>query len=271
MGATLPLLVVHLVRRSHNVGVSVGTLYFVNTLGAAAVCFVAVIWLFGTFGKTGTLTIAAAINFLVGGAALAAYGLGRKDAQPALQRATGSLPGVAGAGPKASQTALRFPLALFVVAVIGCISLSYEILWVRVYSFLLAGNAAAFPLLLGAFLAGIALGSWFARRYCRNIVDLAKSTYVKELAYFVLFATAIGYFVVPGMAYASSYTSLAFALSLVFVTIGAALFGATLPLVSHLAIRPDDDAGAGLSYLYPQTLWGRRLEVLSPGLYSWTT
>ena len=36
MGATLPLLVGHLVRRSGNVGASVGQLYYVNTLGAGA-------------------------------------------------------------------------------------------------------------------------------------------------------------------------------------------------------------------------------------------
>src|SRR5690349_17751913 len=38
MGATLPLLVAHLVKLSGNVGTSVGILYFVNTLGSAAAC-----------------------------------------------------------------------------------------------------------------------------------------------------------------------------------------------------------------------------------------
>jgi len=38
MGATLPLLVCNLVRRSGNVGSAVGLLYYVNTLGAGAAC-----------------------------------------------------------------------------------------------------------------------------------------------------------------------------------------------------------------------------------------
>lgn len=38
MGATLPILVAHLVRHTGNVGRSVGLLYFVNTLGSAAAC-----------------------------------------------------------------------------------------------------------------------------------------------------------------------------------------------------------------------------------------
>jgi predicted membrane-bound spermidine synthase len=49
MGATLPMLVAHGWQRSGNVGVSTGTLYFINTLGAAcgafAVGFVLLYWL----------------------------------------------------------------------------------------------------------------------------------------------------------------------------------------------------------------------------------
>src|ERR1700681_4932538 len=40
MGATLPLLVSHLVHRSGHVGSAVGILYYVNTLGAGAACLV---------------------------------------------------------------------------------------------------------------------------------------------------------------------------------------------------------------------------------------
>src|SRR5947207_774570 len=46
MGATLPVLVAHLVRRSGNVGSAVGLLYYVNTLGAGAACLFATLLLF---------------------------------------------------------------------------------------------------------------------------------------------------------------------------------------------------------------------------------
>src|SRR5580692_10015317 len=39
MGATLPLLVEHLVLETNRVGVSVSVLYFVNTFGSAAACY----------------------------------------------------------------------------------------------------------------------------------------------------------------------------------------------------------------------------------------
>jgi predicted membrane-bound spermidine synthase len=65
MGATLPLLVAHGVRRSGNVGVSVGTLYSVNTLGSAIASIAAVLLLLGRLGQVGATWLAAALNFTV--------------------------------------------------------------------------------------------------------------------------------------------------------------------------------------------------------------
>src|SRR3984893_12069617 len=50
MGATLPILVSHLVRRSGEVGGAVGLLYYVNTMGAASACLVCCGVLFPFFG-----------------------------------------------------------------------------------------------------------------------------------------------------------------------------------------------------------------------------
>jgi predicted membrane-bound spermidine synthase len=70
MGATLPLLVAHLVRRSGNVGRSVGALYFVNTLGSAAAALATAMWILGGLGQQGTVWLAAACNLAVGAAVL---------------------------------------------------------------------------------------------------------------------------------------------------------------------------------------------------------
>jgi spermidine synthase len=64
MGATLPLLVVHLVRKNSNVGESVGFLYFANTVGAAAGAFLCALVLFKLFGLSGSVHFAAALNLL---------------------------------------------------------------------------------------------------------------------------------------------------------------------------------------------------------------
>lgn len=74
MGATLPMLVADAFRATRNIGVATGTLYFVNTLGAAlgaaAVGLVLLYWM----DLRDTLRVAAALN---GMAALAVFSVRR--------------------------------------------------------------------------------------------------------------------------------------------------------------------------------------------------
>ena len=62
MGATLPLLVAHQVRETGSVGRSVSWLYFVNTLGAGIGAFLAAFMFLGSFGQSGSVRLAAALN-----------------------------------------------------------------------------------------------------------------------------------------------------------------------------------------------------------------
>jgi len=77
MGATLPILVAYLVRETRNVGGSVGLLYFVNTVGSAAGCFVAAFCLLRLFGQSGSVRVAAAMNAVAAVTVLAFWTLGR--------------------------------------------------------------------------------------------------------------------------------------------------------------------------------------------------
>ena len=79
MGSTLPLLVAHLVRSSGNVGKSVGTLYFVNTLGSAFASAAAVLFIMGRAGQTGSVRIAALLNITV---SVLAYVAHRRSQRP---------------------------------------------------------------------------------------------------------------------------------------------------------------------------------------------
>lgn len=72
MGATLPLLIAHFYSRYQSVGVSVGNLYFVNTLGAAAGAYGTGLFGFNHLTLDETIRMAAAINFVVATAALLA-------------------------------------------------------------------------------------------------------------------------------------------------------------------------------------------------------
>jgi predicted membrane-bound spermidine synthase len=85
MGSTLPLLVSHLVRSNKNVGKSVGTLYFVNTLGSAFASAAAVLFVMKSAGLQGTVRVAALLNVTV---SLLAYVAHRRSQRPAELRAT---------------------------------------------------------------------------------------------------------------------------------------------------------------------------------------
>ena len=79
MGSTLPLLVAHLVRSSGNVGKSVGTLYFVNTLGSAFASAAAVLYIMGHAGQAGSVRAAAVLNVTV---SLLAFVAHRRSQRP---------------------------------------------------------------------------------------------------------------------------------------------------------------------------------------------
>jgi len=73
MGATLPILVTDAVRRHGGVGVSIGALYFVNTMGAASGALTLGLGLFAVLELPQAIACAAVVNFAVasGGAFLA--------------------------------------------------------------------------------------------------------------------------------------------------------------------------------------------------------
>jgi len=73
MGATLPMLVAFLVRAAGSVGVSIGGLYFVNTLGAATGALAVGFVLLDFIELNAAIHVAAAINFLVSGTVLVLF------------------------------------------------------------------------------------------------------------------------------------------------------------------------------------------------------
>jgi predicted membrane-bound spermidine synthase len=98
MGSTLPLLVAHLVRKNKNVGKSVGTLYFVNTLGSAFASAASVLVILGRAGQSGSVRIAALLNVTV---SVLAYLAHRRASLPEAIPAT--LPEAAHAGKAAKK------------------------------------------------------------------------------------------------------------------------------------------------------------------------
>ena len=261
MGATLPLLVEYLVRSSKNVGSSVGSLYFVNSLGSGLACFLAATWLMRHLGQSGSVRFAASVNILVATGALA-YAYLRQSEQEGHVRASEVI------SPSPSSL-LPYSLALGCAAFSGFAALSYEIIWYRVLAFGSGDTAAAFASLLGAYLLGLALGSRFIEQYSHHHPRENAPRILSAL----LFASAMVAFAVsPLSAWALGFTSLdqigsswPGSIILLLVCVGASLFGATFPLVAYVSVNPAARAGVSLSYLYAANIVGSTLGTLLVG------
>ena len=154
---------------------------------------------------------------------------------------------------------MRLRIALVLAALSGFIALSYEIVWIRIYSMVSWGKASAFGALLGSYLTGLALGALLSRRFCRA----EGHRELRALAWFILLANLFGFLLVPGIAELVRYAPYSWALPL--VAVGAGLLGTAFPLIAHFGVNPDEHAGAGVSYLYGANILGSTAGSLLTG------
>jgi spermidine synthase len=263
MGSTLPILVSYAVRLSRNVGTSVGALYAANTLGSAAACFCAGLFLMRWLGESRTVMLAAGLNALVGATVLVWHfvtqerqslpvqtssghfqdGHSTHDARGTTDRNIPALPGIG------------FASAVITAGIAGFVSLGYEIVWYRLFSFTTAGLAKSFAFLLGAYLAGIGLGSLISNRICKKVTN--PQAFTRTLVGTVFGANLLGFLVGPILFNIVVHVS--YLWTLVPIGLAAAGLGAVFPLLCHISIPPDERAGARMSYLYLSNIAGSAL------------
>lgn len=240
MGATLPVLVAFLVRKSGAVGSAVGTLYFVNTLGAAAACVVAALALFPFLGMAGSIHVAVAVNLAVAAVALAWR---RRSSGPS---ATEAPP------PWTGEGRLSFPLALALATLGGFVSLAFEIFLFRLSSFADGSSAPAFALTLAGYLLGLALGARAAGEAARLDEDAAARDLLKRLFIGLAWALALTPLcAAPGLPH-----DVRLAIIIVATVMIARSWGMLLPWLAQRGVAADGDAGARVSYLYLANIVG---------------
>ena len=159
MGATLPVLAQALGGRLKRIGLNVAWLYFVNTAGAAlgalTTSYVVIPWL----GAEKTTWLAAALNMLVGVAALV---LSRRSAQVQTMGTEAEMePLPVTLAPLPGNAALA---ALLALGGGGVLSLGLEVVYVHMLSIVAGNSVYAFGLMLATFLLGLAGGGEAARR-----------------------------------------------------------------------------------------------------------
>ncbi|MGI8497259.1 MAG: fused MFS/spermidine synthase [Gemmatimonadaceae bacterium] len=158
---------------------------------------------------------------------------------------------------------MTFPLLMAVVALAGFVSLSYELLWLRAFSFASRGAPDIFGRLLFYYLAGLAIGAFASRIFCHERNTRGDPRRLLPLAAFVYLANLVGFLVLPALGWLA--TSWGWEAALPLVAIGSASWGSVLPLVSHFGVAPDALAGARLSYLYLANILGSVAGTLITG------
>ena len=247
MGATLPLLVGHLVRRSANVGGSVGQLYYANTLGAGAACLACAVLLFPWLGLAGSVTVAVAFNAAIALGAVVAHARSRRTLPAGV-----SIAERAPATPL-PRTALPFAAVLAMALAGGFVSLSYEIFFFRAMSYASASGAFAFATTLGAFLVGLASGARIGGETCQQPGTQGP---LHRMMRSLLVASLIGFAFLPLMSHLAWLERGVFGVGLLLVYLLARQWGVVLPCLAHLGVAADARAGMRTGWLYLANILG---------------
>src|SRR5579862_9071339 len=247
MGATLPVLVAHLVQRSGrggHVGSAVALLYYVNTLGAGAACLACVAILFPFAGMQGAIYVAVAINAAVAAGALIAYGRDRHDQILASQDPTEA------AAPR--QPLLGLGPVLLLAGAGGFVSLSYEIFFFRTVAYLDGSSATAFALTLAAFLIGLASGSRQAGDNC----TLTSERVMRRAIGALMAASVLGFLFLPLLDHLAWLCSGVAGVAFVLVYFIARFWGTLLPHLAEFGVPADGRAGMRTALLYLANILG---------------
>ena len=260
MGATLPILVTYLHKFYKNVGKSVGILYCINTLGSALAALITVDVLFVFFGLQTTVLMAALCNFFVAGLVylytkqLTKKRISVKDSALTQRSAKVRTPTVAYPIP--------LFLAILIAATIGYISMSQEILWIRVVDFACHGLPFVFGHVLGFVLLGIASGAYIAKWLCEK-----KNINPQKLIVCTLTAAAIVYyFSIPLFTQVMTiFPIVGLLFSYLLICIIASLFGIIFPVLCHYTIISTTSVGFLLSLVYLSNIAGSTAGPLVTG------
>ena len=145
----------------------------------------------------------------------------------------------------------------------GCITLSYEILFFRVIAYTTGNAAWAFPMTLGEFLLGLALGSYIASKEFQQRRDPGKVA--QKIVIMILAGNFLGFLFLPSLTHLGFLSWGILGIALLFVLAIATLWGGVFPLFAHLGIAADDKTSARVGLLYLINILGAACGSLITG------
>ncbi len=154
-------------------------------------------------------------------------------------------------------------LAILLSFCMGFLSLSQEIVWVRVIGFAYAGKPQAFAYVLVMFLAGIAVGAWLGKKACErfdNIVGIAGwSLAIAGLVDLTVLTLLPDLFQMK-----VSYVRLGLMSGVIMIT--AAAKAVLFPVVHHMGSTVNDKLGRSVSMVYFANIAGSTTGPLVTGI-----
>lgn len=270
MGGTLPVLSRLRVREVHGAAGKIGDLYALNTVGAVAGVVAAGFVLLPAIGVRATVALAAAVNALVAGTAIALDRAAGEEA--ATPRGEDRLTARAAARP----LRLAAAVAALGLALSGAASMVYEIAWTRALAMVVGSSTYAFSTMLATFLVGLALGSFLFARL--------RGGREAGLAFFAGLEVAIGFstlLLIPAFSalpelclrlfqrFPPSHASalaVEFLLSFLVMIVPTVLIGAMFPCAVQACVRRLGDLGRDVGRLYAANTVGAIGGVAAAGL-----
>lgn len=164
-------------------------------------------------------------------------------------------------------------LIYFIFFLSGISALIYQVVWLRILIRILGCTVYATSIVLGAFMAGLALGSYFLGRYAD------RASHLLRIFAFLEFGVALSALIIPFVfdslvpvyrwvyALTSGPTLSLVQICLVFITfiIPTTLMGGTLPVLSSFLAREESKFGSRIGSLYGINTLGAVLGVLGTG------
>jgi spermidine synthase len=257
LGATVPLAVEFLDRSGAGFQASLGRVYLVNTLGAAAGVFLGAFVLVPTLGVSRSLVAAALANLLVG--AVAWRWSQETAASPPAAR-------------PASRPRLPPPFAILAAAS-GAFTFGIEVLWTRSFALVIGSSTYAFSLMLLAVLLGLVAGTAIYGRLRHRVSRPAAALGILFLgAGLAALAGALVIGRLPAAYLAlmrelpvtfTAHQLAGFALCLLAMLPVTTVLGVTFPLLAHLVDRDTCSAQEASGRLYVWNTAGAILGALA--------
>ena len=143
---------------------------------------------------------------------------------------------------------------------VGFLSLSQEILWIRLISFILKGVAQSFPLVLFCFLIGIGAGAALGKRFCERGFDLFLTSTVVLLVAAVIDVSLV--LLLPAL----MTWPAGLVVVLVLVVLTAGLKSVIFPIAHHLGSQQSGArVGRSVSRVYFGNIVGSTLGPIITG------